>query len=232
MSSVAVLTGVLANASRLAFRAVVASVHARAAAIDDAVYGGDHQPHHRSKSLAQSTPPCTAEVLLQQQPQQRPRRTLANHAAIASSELFPVPHGHRLGDRCEYSTIASAETSTDDCASAGKEQNKLSRCRSIHAQSGLGKDMAFGASQIMYTDRFGDDACFAVSHRQADVFGVADGVGGWRSYGYDPGTFSRALMRNCARVVESGRFAVDEPSQILSTAYEMMRVEQAAELKR
>jgi hypothetical protein len=62
--------------------------------------------------------------------------------------------------------------------------------------------------------------------------GVADGVGGWRSYGFDPGTFSRALMRNCARVVEAGEFETDQPAQILATAYHLMQQEAAADANR
>ncbi|KAH6931916.1 hypothetical protein HPB50_001468 [Hyalomma asiaticum] len=52
--------------------------------------------------------------------------------------------------------------------------------------------------------QFGDDACFAAKYKSFDVLGVADGVGGWRTYGVDPSLFSTALMRNCERVVHSG----------------------------
>ena len=34
----------------------------------------------------------------------------------------------------------------------------------------------------------------------ADVIGVADGVGGWRAYGVDPGLFSMNLMKSCERL--------------------------------
>ncbi len=36
------------------------------------------------------------------------------------------------------------------------------------------------------------------------VLGVADGVGGWRQYGVDPGQFSKQLMYNCERLVKAG----------------------------
>jgi len=36
-----------------------------------------------------------------------------------------------------------------------------------------------------------------------DVLGVADGVGGWRQYGVDPGQFSRQLMLNCERLART-----------------------------
>jgi len=67
--------------------------------------------------------------------------------------------------------------------------------------------------------QFGDDSCFISQHNSADVFGVADGVGGWRQYGVDPGTFSDALMRACERVVRAGTFRPQQPAQLLATAY-------------
>ena len=36
-------------------------------------------------------------------------------------------------------------------------------------------------------------------NNSADVLGVADGVGGWRAYGVDPGLFSLNLMKSCER---------------------------------
>ena len=45
----------------------------------------------------------------------------------------------------------------------------------------------------------------------ADVIGVADGVGGWRQYGVDPGQFSSQLMYNCERLVKAGYFT---PNQV------------------
>lgn len=50
----------------------------------------------------------------------------------------------------------------------------------------------------------GDDAWFISSKNQADVLGVADGVGGWRDIGVDPSKFSTNLMRTCKRIVEQG----------------------------
>ncbi|KAG7169254.1 phosphatase PTC7-like, partial [Homarus americanus] len=51
------------------------------------------------------------------------------------------------------------------------------------------------------------------------VAGVADGVGGWRAWGIDPGEFSHSLMRVSERVVRSGRFAPSEPAAIIARAY-------------
>lgn len=50
--------------------------------------------------------------------------------------------------------------------------------------------------------------------------GVADGVGGWRTYGVDPGRFSRALVRNCERLVHTGRFKPDQPELLIAQSYE------------
>ena len=49
----------------------------------------------------------------------------------------------------------------------------------------------------------------------ADVIGVADGVGGWRAYGVDPGQFSVNLMKNCERLVKAGYFVGNQPSKLL-----------------
>ena len=49
----------------------------------------------------------------------------------------------------------------------------------------------------------------------ADVIGVADGVGGWRAYGVDPGLFSNHLMRNCERLVKAGFFVSNSPKALL-----------------
>lgn len=40
------------------------------------------------------------------------------------------------------------------------------------------------------------------SHKNVDVMGVADGVGGWREMGIDPSKFSSSLMQQCKRIVE------------------------------
>ncbi|TGZ47424.1 Uncharacterized protein DBV15_00090 [Temnothorax longispinosus] len=48
---------------------------------------------------------------------------------------------------------------------------------------------------------------------------VADGVGGWRHYGIDPGEFSNFLMRTCERLVSMGRFTPTEPAGLLARSY-------------
>lgn len=49
--------------------------------------------------------------------------------------------------------------------------------------------------------------------------GVADGVGGWRTYGIDPSLFSNTLMRTCERLVTMGRFNARSPSSIIANSY-------------
>jgi len=49
--------------------------------------------------------------------------------------------------------------------------------------------------------------------------GVADGVGGWRSYGIDPGEFSSFLMRTCERLVQCSHFNPQRPVNLLAYSY-------------
>ncbi|ALC49795.1 CG12091 [Drosophila busckii] len=67
--------------------------------------------------------------------------------------------------------------------------------------------------------QFGEDAWFRASTAQADTLGVADGVGGWRVYGIDPGLFSRFLMRSCERLAHAADFEPTHPEQLLARAY-------------
>jgi len=57
----------------------------------------------------------------------------------------------------------------------------------------------------------------------ADVIGVADGVGGWRQYGVDPGQFSMQLMQACERLVKAGYFVSDQPARLLAQGFSEMQ---------
>jgi len=57
----------------------------------------------------------------------------------------------------------------------------------------------------------------------ADVIGVADGVGGWRAYGVDPGLFSVNLMKCCERLVLAGYFAGNQPAKLLAQGFREMQ---------
>uniref|UniRef100_T1H5W3 Protein phosphatase n=1 Tax=Megaselia scalaris TaxID=36166 RepID=T1H5W3_MEGSC len=48
---------------------------------------------------------------------------------------------------------------------------------------------------------------------------VADGVGGWRNYGIDPGEFSSFLMKTCERLVHCVNFNPQRPVNLLSYSY-------------
>lgn len=67
--------------------------------------------------------------------------------------------------------------------------------------------------------KFGDDAWFKTQTPNADVIGVADGVGGWRSYGIDPGEFSSFLMKTCERLVHCSGFNPQRPVNLLTYSY-------------
>ncbi|XP_030040866.1 protein phosphatase PTC7 homolog [Manduca sexta] len=81
---------------------------------------------------------------------------------------------------------------------------------------GFPKDIANGRTR---KGQFGDDAWFSTNFHNADVIGVADGVGGWRAYGIDPGEFSSYLMRTCERLVQMGHFKLSEPGDLLAKSY-------------
>lgn len=51
------------------------------------------------------------------------------------------------------------------------------------------------------------------------LVGVADGVGGWRNFGFDPSKFSYSLMETCERLVVTGRFNPRNPGHLIATSY-------------
>lgn len=88
----------------------------------------------------------------------------------------------------------------------------------ITAASGISK---YDSTLSLNTKRScGDDACFLASHQLGDVIGIADGVGGWRSYGVDPSLFAVSLMEACERLVLEGSFQPTLPIRLLEAAYE------------
>lgn len=104
--------------------------------------------------------------------------------------------------------------------------------RSFHlvtAASGLSKTHStLASSQNLLKPRtFGDDACFVARHKLGDVIGVADGVGGWRTYGVDPSQFPKSLMAACERMVHSGQFTPCSPVDVLSSGYQEIQQDKA-----
>lgn len=67
--------------------------------------------------------------------------------------------------------------------------------------------------------KYGEDSWFKTATNTADVIGVADGVGGWRSYGIDPGEFSSFLMKTCERLVHCINFNPQRPVNLLAYSY-------------
>jgi len=57
--------------------------------------------------------------------------------------------------------------------------------------------------------------------------GVADGVGGWRTYGVDPSQFPKSLMAACERMVHSGQFTPRCPVDVLSSGYQEIQQDKA-----
>jgi len=94
----------------------------------------------------------------------------------------------------------------------------------VTAASGLSKTSTpvpprQGPTQPPWKWKFGDDACFIADHTLADVLGVADGVGGWRSYGIDPSVLPTSLMKACERLVKMGHFKPHQPTKLLEGGY-------------
>ncbi|XP_016946321.1 protein phosphatase PTC7 homolog [Drosophila biarmipes] len=89
--------------------------------------------------------------------------------------------------------------------------------RLVSVACGFAKD---SAEYPQYSrGKFGEDAWFMSSNAQAYVLGVADGVGGWRNYGIDPGEFSMFLMRSCERFSRAQDFVPERPDLLLGRGY-------------
>ncbi|XP_043694092.1 probable protein phosphatase 2C 55 [Telopea speciosissima] len=63
----------------------------------------------------------------------------------------------------------------------------------------------------------GEDSLFICDEEQ--VFGVADGVGGWAKKGIDAGKYARELMLNAAMAVKDGSKGSVNPYTVLEEAY-------------
>ena len=80
--------------------------------------------------------------------------------------------------------------------------------------AGLSKDkIVEGANELSFDPALcGEDSFFSRTIYDGPYmtsiawFGVADGVGGWRQYGVDPGLIARQLMSNASALVQSKGF--------------------------
>ncbi|XP_023329847.1 protein phosphatase PTC7 homolog [Eurytemora carolleeae] len=90
----------------------------------------------------------------------------------------------------------------------------------------IGDDAYFVARHVdEWSTDFGETSSDDVAEVRgnADVIGVADGVGGWRAYGVDPGLFSVNLMKCCERLVVAGYFSGNQPSKLLAQGFREMQ---------
>lgn len=144
--------------------------------------------------------------------------------------MSSLPHYARLGLRLVANSgrVAAARFVSANAAGGGVKPfpiaaEQLSRRTAVprltSAYSGFPKDMLYGPSTALRRDGFGDDACFVAWHQTADVVGVADGVGGWRTYGVDPSRFARSLMRVCEQLVRDGSFEPHKPAALIADSY-------------
>lgn len=105
-------------------------------------------------------------------------------------------------------------------SSAPATIRRIGRLSLLTAVSGYDNKHASCSTKPHSKWAFGDDACFISQTPSFYVLGVADGVGGWRAYGVDPGRFSRAVMRYCERLVLSGRSDLRNPGFLIAQSYE------------
>ncbi|XP_068159232.1 protein phosphatase PTC7 homolog [Drosophila tropicalis] len=111
----------------------------------------------------------------------------------------------------------SAEQEVEKLATVVPRISPLPHPRLVSAVCGFAKDTNLYPSYSR--GKYGEDAWFKASTAAADALGVADGVGGWRMYGVDPGQFSMFLMRSCERLVLAPNFDAQRPNLLISRAY-------------
>ncbi|KAH8266976.1 hypothetical protein KR026_012551, partial [Drosophila bipectinata] len=87
----------------------------------------------------------------------------------------------------------------------------------ISVVCGFAKDQEMYPSYI--PGKFGEDAWFKTVTPRADIMGVADGVGSWRSSGVDPGVFSMFLMNACECMACFMDTDPKRPDMLLARAY-------------
>ncbi|XP_036317917.1 protein phosphatase PTC7 homolog [Rhagoletis pomonella] len=114
--------------------------------------------------------------------------------------------------RSSFSTLLeTASNATANVNSASKQRPHF-----VSVVCGFPKD--FLTSKYK-PGKYGEDSWFKTSTTNADVLGVADGVGGWRNYGIDPGEFSSFLMKTCERLVHCVNFNPQRPVNLLAYSY-------------
>jgi protein phosphatase PTC7 len=119
------------------------------------------------------------------------------------------------GINTDFSSPFSGSSSPCQCGIL--PTTKQNHVHLITAACGLPK--TYSPAQVTKKWAFGDDACFMAAHKLGDVIGVADGVGGWRTYGVDPSLFPSTLMTTCERIVSRGHFQPQQPVGVIAASY-------------
>lgn len=123
-------------------------------------------------------------------------------------------HRPALRGRSYHLVAASAGIAKTHAASG----DRTARAMVAAAAGGIPDGVNMSDSPL--SDRtYGDDAFFFAKHRLCDVLGVADGVGGWKSYGVDPSKFPTSLMSVCERMVKEGKFDPLKPVDLISSGF-------------
>lgn len=123
----------------------------------------------------------------------------------------------QIGDDAYFITRHVDDWNNNDSNEGSKEcANKLLNPSNISGSTGSSFDITYSdssdsANHIQSNAR--------LRNNTADVIGVADGVGGWRAYGVDPGLFSMNLMKSCERLVKAGYFVNDQPAKLLKSGF-------------
>ncbi|CAB4065070.1 PTC7 [Lepeophtheirus salmonis] len=147
--------------------------------------------------------------------------TLACSLRVISSNMHAIGCLSRIVSRTLVTGVG--RPNGESFKTRSKEETKL-----VTAVSGFPKlSNAYDIDHII-NGQIGDDAYFVTRHlddwdSRKHVIGVADGVGGWRQYGIDPGQFSSCLMKSCERLVMDGKICSDQPAKLLSQGYQKMQ---------
>lgn len=140
---------------------------------------------------------------------------LSARVAGGKSMMQSVVMAGRLVSRALANGIYNLSSQAEPSLGAATA-TKGTKGRVVSAVSGFPKDQVNAKCR---KGQFGDDSWFIARYKTADVMGVADGVGGWRRYGIDPGDFSFSLMKACERLVTNGGFRPSNPATLLARSY-------------
>jgi protein phosphatase PTC7 len=147
-------------------------------------------------------------------------RVGASHAIVKD-----LSNGLRTSGAKAFSAVAATasvsvtETSPTTTAPKAAPAQKVDT-----ACCGFAKKLIGSTSTVLDNSVFGEDACFISKYKSTHVAGVADGVGGWRTYDIDPSDFSSNLMKNCSELVNSGKFQPHRPDLLIEDAFHKLAI--------